>query len=73
MCERGPAMSSCENAAAVHDLLREAEKEHYQEQLTEMWEGWLTNPITDGCSAGQRAEMLYVYKNLKEFFERVKQ
>lgn len=63
--------ASCENATAIYELLRYAEAEHYQEQLTEMWEGWLTNPSTDGYNADQRAEMLAAYKYLKEFLERV--
>ncbi len=64
-------MVTCENATAVHELLRYAEPEHYQEHLTEMWEAWITNPSTDGYTADQRGEMLAVYKYLNEFLERI--
>ena len=64
-------MTTCEKATAVHNLLRYADNDHYEEHLTEMWEGWLTNPIIDGYNAEQRAEMLAVYKYLKEFLERI--
>lgn len=60
-----------ENAAAVYDLLRYAEKEHYQQQLTEMWEAWITNPCVDGYNADQRGEMLAAYKYLNEFLKRI--
>jgi hypothetical protein len=62
-------MNIIENA--VKRLLKEAEASHYRQQLTEMWESYITNPLTNNTTEIERMEKLYTWKNLCEFLKQI--
>lgn len=64
-------MNESNNAKAVHDLLRIDDPNTFIDDLTEMWEAWITSDLTDGATASQRAQKLMSYKALCEMLRNI--
>lgn len=64
-------MNSCNNAAAVHELLRSVSAPACIENLDELWESWLISDASDGTTADQRSQMLYFYKSLRQMLKTI--
>ena len=60
-----------ELAAELGDLLSHADTCHYQQVLTDMWEGWLCSPDSSANSHLERAEKLEAYKRLSKLLEHI--
>lgn len=61
-------MSENKAIAAIKKLLEQANANEYRDALTEMFEGWLTSPDTNGTDHISRSEKLVLYKELDAFF-----
>lgn len=55
-----------ELTAELSDLLSHAGTDHYQQVLTDLWEGWLCSPDSSANSHIERAEKLEAYKQLSK-------
>lgn len=60
------------NLQALDQFIRQADTEETAQCVTEFWEAWLTNPENDSATAPERANKLYVYKQLILFLKNVK-
>lgn len=61
----------CKNAEAVNELLRIADPDYFIENLTDMWETWVTSDLTDSATASMRADRLITYKTLCEMLRKI--
>jgi hypothetical protein len=57
---------------AVNELLGSQSAITYQEELEEMFEGWITSYLGNGLNENDRARIWFCYRVLKEFFEGIK-
>jgi hypothetical protein len=64
-------MRDLDKITAVDELLKNEDVPAMKEKLTEMWECWVTNDYNDNTRARERADMLYAYKYLKQFLNRI--
>lgn len=63
--------SPCKNAEAVRNLLRMNDPEKYIENLTDLWETWISSDLTDSADHVLRSDMLMTYKSLCEMFRTI--
>ena len=63
--------SQCKNAEAVKQLLDIDDPQHLLDNLTDMWEVWVTSDVIDGSPASTRADMLLTYKGLREMLRTI--
>lgn len=64
-------MRDLDKITAVDELLINDSAIHMSQRLTDMWECWVTNEINDMAPAKERADMLWTYKNLRDFLKRI--
>ena len=59
-------------ARALDELLSYSDPCTYENFLTEMWESWIIDERNDNAGARERADKLYLYKNLSNLLHNLK-